>query len=125
VSDQAYDDLSSARDVDAIMSADAGAVIIDFWSSEAGPSEAVADFCAVAHDFADRPVRFCKVQTDAHPELLETFRIESVPTVLFALDGEILDAAVGRMDRERLRKKVRWLLSKQRGDGFFSRLFGR
>lgn len=126
MSGEAYDDLQSPDDVDAIMSEDAGAVVIDFWSSTNTPSLAMAeDFSSVAEDFREQSVKFCKVQTDAHPELAAPFHIKSVPTLIFALDGEIIDAAVGRMDRVLLTKKVDWLLSKQRGDGFFSRLFGR
>jgi thioredoxin len=126
VSEPAYLDLQSPDDVDTIMSTDAGAVVIDFWSSTCAPCVAMAPgFSKVAAEYREHPVRFCKVQTDAHPELAAPFQIRSVPTVIFALDGEIIDAAVGRMDAARLTKKVDWLLSKQRGDGFFARLFGR
>ena len=116
-------DLHSPDDVDTIMADDAGAVLIEFWSSD-GPKIS-DDFDAVAKTFANDPVRFCRVQIDAHPEIAEPFHIETIPTLILALDGEILDAAVGRMDRALLEKKVRWLMSQQRGDGFFARLFGR
>jgi hypothetical protein len=45
--------------------------------------------------------------------------------LLFIVDGEILDAVVGRMDARRLAKKADWLLARARGDGLFTRLFRR
>ena len=112
--------------VDALMQPDAGAVVIDFWSSTCGPCQAMApDFAAVAEHFAEDPVRFVKIQTDAFPELAAPFKIRSVPTLLFVSGGEILDAVVGRMDAQRLAKKTIWLLNKAEGKGLLSRLWGR
>src|SRR5688572_25632211 len=117
-------DVTTPDAMDELMSEGGGSVVLDFWSTTCGPCLAMApDFKAVAAAHADAPVKFCKVQTDAHPELAAAFRIRSVPTILFVHDGEILDAVVGRMDAARLDKKVRWLLAKARGDGFFRRMF--
>jgi thioredoxin 1 len=119
-------ELQTPDDVEGVMAENSGAVVIDFWSSTCGPCLAMApEFDAVARRYANEPIRFCKVQTDAHPELAAPFHIRSVPTLIFALDGEIVDAAVGRMNEQRLTKKVDWLLGRQRGDGFFTRLFSR
>lgn len=120
-----YQDLTSPQSVDDLMQPGAGTVVIDFWSTTCGPCRAMApDWEQVAQHFGDSPVRFVKIQTDAHPELAAPFRIRSVPTLLFVHDGEILDAVVGRMDARRLARKVEWLLGKARGGGFLSRLFG-
>jgi thioredoxin len=121
----ATDDVTAPDELDALMAEDGGSVVLDFWSTTCGPCRAMApDFAAVAEAHRDAPVRFCKIQTDAHPELAAAFRIRAVPTILFVHDGEILDAVVGRLDARRLDKKVRWLLSKARGEGVLARLFG-
>jgi thioredoxin 1 len=121
-----YLDLEEPDDVDALMQQDAGPVVLDFWSTTCGPCRAMApDFAAVAERYTDERIVFAKIQTDRYPELAQPFRIRSVPTLLFVCDGEILDAVVGRMDAQRLTKRVEWLLARARGEGFFSRLFGR
>jgi len=120
-----YEDCTEQDDVEAMMETGAGAVVIDFWSSTCGPCHAMApDFAAVAEHFDGDPVRFVKIQTDAHPELAAPFKIRSVPTLLFVGNGKIHDAIVGRMDPQALAKKTIWLLNKTEGRGLLSRLFG-
>lgn len=121
-----YDECADPDSVDALMQSDAGAVVIDFWSSSCGPCKAMApDFASVAEHFEQDPVRFIKIQTDAYPELAAPFSIRSVPTLLFVRNGEILDAVVGKLDAQRLAKKTIWLLNKTERRGIFSRLLGR
>ncbi len=122
----AYQDLTEIEQVEALMAEGAGPVVIDFWSTTCGPCRAMAPhFAHVAEQFRDSPVRFVKIQTDAHPELAAPFRIRAVPTVMFVHDGQILDAVVGAMPAPRLAKKARWLANKAEGrGGLLARLFG-
>lgn len=121
----AYVDLTSQEEVEDLMSEDGEAAIIDFWSPTCGPCMAMApDFAAVAEDFAEGPVKFCKINTAEQPTLARAFNIMSVPTLLFIHRGEILDSMVGRVDRGRLTKRAKWLENKAEGKGFFNRLFG-
>lgn len=125
--DTPYDDLVEQDEVEAIMSPEGGAVVIDFWSPTCGPCMAMADdFTTVAGQFEPDEVRFCKVNTGSHGWLAAPFRIMSVPTILFVLDGEVVDAVVGRMDAQRLGKRAEWLLAKKqrKGKGLLGRLFG-
>jgi thioredoxin 1 len=123
-----YDDLVDQDDVETIMSPEGGAVVIDFWSPSCGPCMAMAnDFAQVAAQFDPGEVRFCKVNTAAHGWLAAPFKIMSVPTILFILDGEVKDAVVGRMDAKRLGSRAEWLLDKKRRKhkgGLLGRLFG-
>lgn len=122
-----YDELETPEQVESIMSPEGGAAVIDFWSPSCGPCMAMADdFAHVASQFEPGEVRFCKVNTATHGHLAAPFRIMSVPTILFVLDGEILDAVVGRMDAKRLGSRAEWLLKKKdrRGKGLLGRLFG-
>lgn len=122
-----YEDLVDQAELEAIMSPEGGAVVIDFWSPTCGPCMAMAkDFGHVAEQFDRDEVRFCKINTASHPRLAIPFNIMSVPTILFVLDGEIKDAVVGRMDAKRLGSRAEWLLGKKqrKQKGLLGRLFG-
>ena len=125
--DKPYEDLETPEEVEALMSPEGGAAVIDFWSPSCGPCMAMAkDFAHVAEQFEAGEIRFCKINTASHGYLAAPFRIMSVPTILFVLDGEVLDAVVGRMDAKRLGSRSEWLLAKKakRGKGLLGRLFG-
>lgn len=122
-----YEDLETAEEVEELMSLEGGAAVIDFWSPSCGPCMAMADdFAHVASQFDPQEVRFCKINTAAHGYLAAPFKIMSVPTILFVLDGQVLDAVIGRMDAKRLGSRAEWLLEKKerRGKGLLGRLFG-
>lgn len=120
------EELKTRGELEALMSAEGGPAILDFWSPTCGPCKAMAPaFDAVANDFAEEPIRFVRINTSASPQLAEPFRIHAVPTLLFVNDGEILDVRVGALSGPALTKKAQWLLRKSRGEGgFFSKLFG-
>ena len=125
--DTPYLELESPEQVEELMSPEGGAVIIDFWSPTCGPCMAMAkDFAHVATQFDANEVRFCKVDTSVHGYLAAPFNISSVPTILFVLDGKVLDAVIGRMDAKRLGSRAEWLASKsaRRGKGLLGRIFG-
>jgi thioredoxin 1 len=121
-----YDDLETQQQVEAIMQPGGGTVVIDFWSPTCGPCLAMAqDFADVAAQFDRGEVRFCKLDTAAHPELAAAFDIRAVPTILFVHDGKILDGAVGRLSAKALGERSEWLLGKaRRGPGLLRRLLG-
>lgn len=121
-----YDELRTQEEVEEIMQPGGGAAVIDFWSPTCGPCLAMAqDFADVAEQFERGEVRFCKLNTETHPELVAPFGIRSVPTILFVHDGKILDAVVGRMSAKALGEKSEWLLAKaQRKPGLLRRLLG-
>ena len=79
----------------------------------------------VAEQFERGEVRFCKLDTEAHPELTVAFNIRAVPTILFVHGGKILDASVGRLSAKALGEKSEWLLGKaHEKPGLLRRLFG-
>lgn len=120
-------ELTEQEEVEALMGPEGGAAIVDFWSPTCGPCLAMAPaFEAVAAEHqGGATVRFLKINTAEHPELAQPFRIRAVPTILFVLNGEIVDVCVGALGAADLDKKARWLQAKARGDGFFTGLFSR
>lgn len=121
-----YEALETEQQIEDIMRQGGGTVVLDFWSESCGPCMAMAaDFEHVAAQFDRNEVRFCKVNTEDHPQLAAPFHVRSIPTLLFIHDGKILDAVVGKMSAEKLGEKAEWLLTKSRKKaGLLGRLFG-
>ncbi|MFV8753681.1 thioredoxin family protein [Nannocystaceae bacterium ST9] len=123
-----YVELDDPERVERLMSSEGGAAVIDFWSPTCGPCLAMArDFEHVAGQFDPEEVAFYKVDTSTQGHLAAPFRIMSVPTILFVLDGQVLDAVVGKMDARRLGERAEWLLTKKQRrakGGLIARLFG-
>ena len=108
------------------MAPEGGAAVIDFWAPWCGPCRSMAPhFEEAAKRFADEPVAFYKLNTEAHGDLSRAFNVRALPTLLFIHNGEILDAHIGMIQYQGLSKKVDLLLSKARGEGFWDRLLGR
>ena len=119
-------EITSKNELQKIMTEGGPTVMIDFWASWCGPCRMMAPhFEAVAEEYADQPIEFYKINTEEHPELSQPFNVRSLPTVVIASDGQILDALIGAQDARTLAKKTEWALSKARGEGFFDRLLGR
>lgn len=119
------EDLVTQEAVEDLMGPDGGVAIIDFWSPTCGPCGVMAPaYAHVAAELVNEPIRFLKLNTATHPHLAAPFHIRSVPTLLFVINGEIVDVRVGALGAKDLHSKAKWLMSKARGDGFFKRLFG-
>lgn len=120
-----YRDLTEQDEVEALMAPDGGAVVLDFWSQTCGPCMAMADdFAAVAAQFDPGEVQFVKVDVGRHGNLAAPFKVMSVPTILFVLNGQILDSFVGRPTARKLGERAEWLVKRSQKRGILSRLFG-
>ena len=112
--------------VEDLMQPGGGTAVIDFWAPWCRPCLAMAPhFEKVAETYKEEPVAFYKVDTEAYPRLGQAFNVRALPTMAFIHEGEILDVSVGAMAAPALSRKVDWLLSKARGEGFVTRLLGR
>ncbi len=120
------ENLKTQGEVEALMRPDGGTAVIDFWAPWCAPCVAMAPhFDKVAGDFSEAPVRFIKINTQDHPALGQAFNVRALPTMAFIHNGEVLDVFVGARGAGAIASKVEWLLSKARGEGFWTRLLGR
>lgn len=116
--------LVDTDDLEEFLAPNAGAAVIGYWLNAQAP-HVVPAMEWVAAEFAGEPVHVRRVDVEHAPTLLEALGVRSLPTVFLCLNGEVLDALVGRIEPETLARRVRWLLQRSpTPQGIFARLFG-
>jgi thioredoxin 1 len=86
-------------------------VIVDFWAPWCGPCRMVAPILEeLAKDY-DGKLVIVKVNTDENPQWAMKYGIQSIPTMLFVKDGQIVDRMVGAAPKPYIQQRVDNLLS--------------
>jgi thioredoxin 1 len=116
---------SSLSQVEALMQEDAGAVVIEVATRQTATAREAGRAVENVARGCDRNVVFARIEAEKHPDLARFFEVRSLPTVLFVLDGEVIDAMMGRIEAPALSKRVSWLARRADGVGFFARLLRR
>ena len=87
-------------------------VVIDFWATWCGPCMRLAPVIdELAEEFADRVVRG-KYNVDEETELSGTYRIMSIPTLLFFKNGEqVRELRMTGATKDELRSRIEKLIA--------------
>lgn len=81
-------------------------VIVDFWAEWCGPCRMLAPTLEkVAEELAGK-VKVAKLNVDEEPELANTYRISSIPTVILFRGGKPAAQSIGLMNKENLLKRL-------------------
>jgi thioredoxin 2 len=72
-------------------------LLVDFWAAWCGPCRAMAPIFEQAATELEPDVRLVKVNSDAVPELLQRFSIQSIPTLMLVHHGREIARSSGVM----------------------------
>jgi thioredoxin 1 len=93
------------------------ALVVDFWAEWCGPCRMVGPVVEELAREHGGQVTFAKCNTDDNPGLSGQFSISAIPTLLFFLNGKLIDRVTGAYPKDALKKRVETAFGPARGQG--------
>lgn len=81
-------------------------VVLDFWAEWCGPCKMIAPILDELATEYNGKIRIAKVNIDEHQDLAVRFRINSIPTLLFFKNGQVVDQVVGMRSKRDFKAKI-------------------
>jgi thioredoxin len=86
-------------------------VVVDFWAEWCPPCRPVAKILTELAEEFDGRVRIAKINSDENPEATRTYRVMSMPTLLFFRQGVVVKSIVGLRPKDHFRQALTELLT--------------
>lgn len=83
-----------------------GLVLVDFFATWCGPCKMMAPAIEKLAEAYKGKVTIGKLDVDENPDTAGKYEIQSIPTLIFFKDGEMVDKLIGFQSEEALKKKI-------------------
>ncbi len=80
--------------------------LVDFWAEWCGPCKSLHDVVSSIADANGQKLLVGRVNVDEQGSLAERFGIDTIPTLVLFMSGEIRDTLSGSRSRERILEKI-------------------
>ena len=88
-------------------------VMVDFWAPWCGPCRMIAPITEkLAKEYEGR-LKVCKLNVDDNPQTASTYRVLSIPQILFFKNGVTVDQSTGAVPEPVLQSKVESVVQQQ------------
>lgn len=88
-------------------------VLVDFWAAWCGPCRMIAPTIEELAVEFDGQAKIAKLDVDAHPSLAARYGVQSIPTLLFFKDGNVVGQIVGAAAKKDLADRLSALVPAQ------------
>ena len=87
-------------------------LVIDFWASWCGPCKIMSPTIdSLAKEYSGRIV-FGKINVDENQMLSRRFNIQSIPTIIYLKNGQVVDSSIGVISKNHMMNKLDYWINK-------------